>query len=162
MVIVLPGKHFTVGVIPIQREKDKDTYSADGMWRSNQTKLIIHITIICSGIYLEDRNARRDVKIPIMRGHQVWQESLYLRENGGISEHLISFSLVQGLHFRFKSCLWERPVICAAVHISITTQFHFAYKHFTETELYTNKILSHCNTASDRNCKGFFNLNRIE
>lgn len=108
----------------------------------------------------------RNEKNTITKSHQVWQKFVYLRKNGngGISEHLISFSPVQGVYSRLGSCLWERPVICAAVHMSITTQFHFAYKQdLIKTELKPHRMLSwHCNKISDYDCKGLINLNSIE
>lgn len=125
--------------------------------RHKQTNFIVHSTAYCSGIYLEDTEQKKRWKNPIMKSHQVWQKLVYLREKGGISEHLISFSPVWGVHLRLESCLWERPVICATVHTSSTTRFHFAYKQdLIKTQLFSHKMLLwRCNKQSDHDRKGF-------
>lgn len=48
---------------------------------------------------------KKNVKNPITKSHQIQQELVYLRENRCIFEHLISFSLVQGVYLRLESCL---------------------------------------------------------
>lgn len=106
------------------------------------THLIIHIIMYCSGIYFEDRDAKKGEKNPIMKSHQVWLELVYPWENRGISEHLISFSPVQEVHLRLESCLWERPVICVAVHMSVTTQFHLHANKTSSKENFILKMLS--------------------
>lgn len=73
MVIVLPGEHLTVGVISTKkhREEKTKTHIHYGLYVYINVNHIKHITIYCSGIYLEDRNARKDEKNPIMKSHQV-------------------------------------------------------------------------------------------
>lgn len=161
MVIVLPRENLAVRVISINENREKKAKKPRCEWNvcidiNRQTLLYTLPSIDQVSLYWGQKSKKRWKKSN-HKCHRVWQEPVYLWENGGISEHLISFSPVQGVHLRLESCLWERPVICATVHMSITIQFYFAYKQdLIKTELHPNKMLSwHCNKASDHECKGF-------
>lgn len=134
VVVVFPGEHLTVGVVStsIARQKKAENHRCEqdvSILLKEWTWLhILQSVVLASISRTEMHQKKKKKKNPITKSHQIQQESVYLRENRCIFEHLISFSLVQGVHLRLESCLWERPVICAAVHMSITTQFHFACK----------------------------------